>query len=209
MKRIMNIIFGIIIVSVGVLTLKHATIITGGTAGLALNLSYLILHPFSLIFFLVNIPFYLFSFIRMGWRFTLTTILSVSFLSILTSFDLLLPTITLPIWFGAVLGGTFIGLGLSLLFANGSSLGGANILALFLHKRYNFNPGTTNFLFDLIVVMTGIYTVGFIRVLASIISIAMTSFIISYFKSRIAEKNANMIKVKKTVKLQTQKIPTH
>lgn len=209
MKSLSKIIFGIIIVSVGLLTLKHAAIITGGTAGLALNLSYLMSYPFSLIFFLVNIPFYLFSFIRMGWRFTLTTILSVSLLSILTSFDVLLPNISVPIWIGAVLGGTFIGLGLSLLFANGSSLGGANILALFLHKRYRLNPGTTNFIFDLVVVLTGIYTVGIMRVLASIISIAMTSFIISYFKSRIVEKNTSTTKVNKSVKVRSQKIPTN
>lgn len=209
MKKITKILFGIIIVSVGVLTLKHASIITGGTAGLALNLSYLMNQPFSLIFFLINIPFYIFSFLRMGWKFTLTTILSVSMLSIITGFDILLPSITVPIWFGAVIGGSCIGLGLTLLFANDSSLGGANILALFLHKRYRFNPGTTNFLFDLVVVITGIYTVGVIRTFASIVSIAMTSFIISYFKNRITVKNTHTINSKTGVKLNTQKIPSN
>lgn len=183
--KYVKIIVGIFIVSIGLITLQLAEIVTGGTAGLALNVSYLFDLPFSWIFFLINIPFYLFSIVRMGWKFTITTILSVSLLSLMTALKVFLPTIYVPFWIGAVLGGSLIGLGLSLLFANGSSLGGANILALFLHKRYKFNPGITNFSFDFVVVLTGIYTVGIAKGLASILTIVTTSVIISYFKQQL------------------------
>ncbi|GAA5416031.1 hypothetical protein Pryu01_01063 [Paraliobacillus ryukyuensis] len=183
--KYVKIIVGIFIVSIGLITLQLAEIVTGGTAGLALNVSYLFDLPFSWIFFLINIPFYLFSIVRMGWKFTITTILSVSLLSLMTALKVFLPAIYVPFWIGAVLGGSLIGLGLSLLFANGSSLGGANILALFLHKRYKFNPGITNFSFDFVVVLTGIYTVGIAKGLASILTIVTTSVIISYFKQQL------------------------
>ncbi|GGM41845.1 membrane protein [Paraliobacillus quinghaiensis] len=209
MEKIIKVFLGIIIVSIGVLTLKHAELITGGTAGLALNLSYLFSQPFSLIFFLVNIPFYIFSILRMGWKFTLTTIVSVSLLSILTGLDVFLPNFTVSIWIGAIIGGAFIGFGLSILFANGSSLGGSNILALFFHKRYQFNPGTTNFLFDIVVVTTGIYTVGIVRGLASVLSIAVISVIVSHFKSRITEKETEIQKTKKTATINARKVPTN
>ncbi|MRH44283.1 YitT family protein [Aquibacillus halophilus] len=190
MKKILSILLGIVLVSIGVIILNHSQIVTGGTAGLALNLSYLFSSPFSIIFFLVNIPFYIFSVMRMGWKFTLSTICSVSLLSLFTMVNQWLPDFTIPIWLGAISGGLIIGVGLSCLFANGSSLGGANILALFLHKRYNLNPGTTTFIFDFIIVITSLYTVGIVKGLASILSIAILSMVISSFKNRIADKEA-------------------
>jgi len=80
-------------------------------------------------------------------------------------------------------------MGLSILFREGSSLGGANILALFLQKRFNINPGKINFIFDVLVVLTSILTVGLMKGTISIISIAVTSTVISYFKKDIAEKS--------------------
>ncbi|WP_374701217.1 YitT family protein [Thalassobacillus sp. C254] len=77
-----------------------------------------------------------------------------------------------------------IGLGISILFINGASLGGANILALFLHKKFNWNPGKVNFLFDFFVVLTGMYAIGLVSGFASVLSIIVTSCIISYFKTK-------------------------
>ncbi len=184
----------IVITSFGVILLKHANIVTGGTAGLSLSVAYLFSLPFGLTFFLINIPFYIFSMVRMGWNFTFTTIISVSLLSLVTGIDYFLPAFSIPIWIGAIVGGLVIGIGLSLLFMNGSSLGGANILALFLQKRWNFDPGKTTFVFDFAVVMTSFYTVGLVRGLASIVSIAVTARVISYFKGEIAKRSQQTTK---------------
>lgn len=178
------------ITSIGVIILQHSNIVTGGTAGLSLSIYYLITLPFALIFFLVNIPFYIFSVLRMGWKFTLNTIFSVSVLTLMTGVDQFLPAFTIPILVGSILGGVLIGIGLSVVFMNGSSLGGANILALFLQKRFGTNPGKINFLFDFIVVMSCFLTIGWLKGLCSILSIAITSRIIGYFKNEIANRNA-------------------
>ncbi len=60
MKRILLILTACLITSAGVLTLRHSHVLTGGTAGLSLSLSYLFHSSFAMIFFLVNIPFYVF-----------------------------------------------------------------------------------------------------------------------------------------------------
>lgn len=189
MKKAVEIFLGCLLTSIGVILLKHSNIVTGGTAGLSLSVTYFFNLPFAMIFFLVNIPFYIFSFFRMGWKFTLSTVISVSILTLLTGMDQWLPHFSLPIWIGAILGGFLIGKGLSSLFMNGSSLGGANILALFLQKRFNFNPGTTNFLFDTLVILSSIYVVGLARGLCSILSIAVTAKVIGYYKNDIAKRN--------------------
>lgn len=189
MRKSIDIFLGCLVTSIGVILLKHANIVTGGTAGLSLSVAYLFNLPFAVIFFLVNIPFYIFSVFRMGWKFTLNTVVSVSILTLLTGIDQWLPHFSLPIWIGAMLGGLIIGIGVTILFMNGASLGGANILALYLQKRFQFNPGKINFLFDAIVVLSSIYVVGLLRGLCSILSIAVTAQVISYYKNDIANRN--------------------
>ncbi|WP_372379547.1 YitT family protein [Vibrio natriegens] len=64
---------GTSLVSFGVLFLKQVGMVTGGTAGLSLFLSYNFQLEFGTIFFLVNLPFYYLAIRRMGWLFCLKT----------------------------------------------------------------------------------------------------------------------------------------
>ena len=160
MKRIFLILAACLMTSAGVLTLRHSQVLTGGTAGLSLSLSYLFHSSFAIIFFLINIPFYIFSLIRMGIKFTLSTVFAVTVLTLFTGADHWLPPVSVSPLAGAICGGALIGLGLSLMFYHQASLGGANILALFLQKRCGWNPGAVNFLFDFGVVLAGIFPSG-------------------------------------------------
>ncbi|WP_141430958.1 YitT family protein [Bacillus sp. 03113] len=191
MKKILFILFGCLLTASGILFLRHGHLVTGGTAGLALSLAYLSRLPFDLVFFIINIPFYVFSFFRMGMKFTLATICSISTLTLLTSIDHFLPAFSISIWLSSILGGSLIGIGVIFLFKNGSSLGGAQILTLFLQKRFGFNPGYVNFLFDFIVVLISFYLVGITKGLLSILSIAVTSFLIASYKNQISLPKGN------------------
>lgn len=189
MKRVLFIVLGCLLTSIGALIIKHAEVMTGGTAGLSLILSYASSLPFGLVFFLVNIPFYVLSVIFMGWKFTVSTVLSVTLLSLMTGMDKWLPSFSIPMSVGAVVGGIIIGFGLSMLFINRTSLGGSNILALILQKKLKWNPGKLNFIFDFVVVVYGFYSIGFYKGILSVLSILITSSIISYFKNRIGANN--------------------
>ncbi|MCY9031244.1 YitT family protein, partial [Bacillus inaquosorum] len=46
-------------------------------------------------------------------------------------------------------------------------------------------PGTVNFLFDFAVVLAGIFSVGLLKGLCSLVSIAVTGLIVSFFKNKI------------------------
>ncbi|MFA9560084.1 YitT family protein [Evansella sp. AB-rgal1] len=186
MLRFINIVIGCFIVSFGVLVLQNSEIITGGTAGLALSISYSINISFAIAFFLVNIPFYILSVRKMGWKFTLSTFFAVSLLSIMTELLQFIPNFEVTPLFGAILGGSVIGIGVTVLFMNGASLGGANILALVLQKKLQINPGKTMFLFDFFVILIGLYSVGIVRGFYSVISIFFISIIISLMKGKFA-----------------------
>jgi uncharacterized membrane-anchored protein YitT (DUF2179 family) len=196
MVRLLKIILACFITSFGVIVMRHAHVVTGGTAGLTLNLTYLIQVPFAWLFFLINIPFYFFSFLRMGKRFTFDTLFAVTVLTLFTSIDQSLTDFSVPPWIGAIAGGLIIGWGLSMLFRNRASLGGANILALYLQRRWNWDPGKVNLAFDVLVVLIGIYSVGLKGGLYSIISIWISSVIISRYKHKIAVSMKEPVVVK-------------
>ncbi|WP_019395362.1 YitT family protein [Priestia filamentosa] len=186
MKRLLNILLTCLLTGTGVIILNHSHVVTGGTAGLSLSLAYLSDVPFTILFFLINIPFYIFSFFKMGMKFTVTTICAVTLLSLITAVNPILPSFEIPSIVGAVIGGAIIGLGLSLLFINGASLGGFNIVTLYFQKRFQLNPGKVNFSLDFVVVLLSMYSIGIFKGLCSVVSIAVTSFIIGYFKRQIA-----------------------
>ncbi len=159
MHQLIRIIFGCAICCVGIIVLRHAHLVTGGAPGLALSVFYLTDLPFSIGFIIVNLPFYILSLWRMGLRFTLYSLFASVTLSMMTEFDRFFPPVILPELVGAVIGGVFVGLGLSYLFWNGASLGGVNILVLYLNKRYGINPGKSTFFIDAVIVLSGIYAV--------------------------------------------------
>ncbi|RAS75857.1 YitT family protein [Priestia endophytica] len=186
MKRLFSILLACLLTGTGVIILNHSHVVTGGTAGLSLSLAYLSDAPFTILFFLINIPFYIFSFFKMSIKFTVTTICAVTLLSLITAVNPFLPYFEVPSILGAVIGGAVIGLGLSFLFINGASLGGFNIVALYFQKRFQLNSGKVNFLLDFAVVLLSMYSIGIFKGLCSVASIAVTSFIIGYFKRQIA-----------------------
>ncbi len=199
-KRLFAILLGCMLVSVGLLLLRHSQVVTGGTAGLALSLSYLLQLPFAALFFVINIPFYVFSFVRMGWSFTLSTMISVGIVSLMSSLGSLIPAFEMPVIAGTVLGSILCGFGLSTLFMNRASLGGVNIVAIFLQQRLGWNPGIVNFVFDSLVVCIGFYSVGWYEAILSVLSVVIVSGIISYFKQRIARGNQRVVATSATGK---------
>ncbi|MZP29566.1 YitT family protein [Heliobacterium undosum] len=186
MKNLLHILLGCVVAGAGIILLKHAHLVTGGTPGLALSLSYLLGASFSVVYLSVNIPFYILSILRMGWSFTLKTLLATGILSSITMVDRLLPDFFVPDWAGALFGGILVGLGLAYLFINGSSLGGVNILVIYLHKQFGWDPGKSTFVIDTLIVLSGLYTVGLAKGFFSVLSVVILSFIISRAKGRIA-----------------------
>ena len=69
----------------GLILLKAAGLITGGVAGLALMVAYLTRWPVGLLFVLLSAPFFLLAQRRMGWAFTLKSVLTLGLLAGFTS----------------------------------------------------------------------------------------------------------------------------
>lgn len=187
----MMMLLGCFITSLGLFLLKSSSVVTGGTAGLALSISYLLPLSFGMVFTIINLPFYVLAYFKMGKSFTISTIVAVTLVTILSSIvTYILPPMSFHPLIGSIIGGVIIGIGTIVLFLNGSSLGGAQILSITLQKQFNWNMGKTIFIFDSMVIIIGLYSVGIIRGLYSILSVFIISYMMSTFKEKIAQRNS-------------------
>ena len=128
--------------SFGVALFTQQEFLIGGTAGVAFLGSYVSPWSFGQIFFVINIPFYGLALWRLGWFFTVKTFIAVALVSILSDWipQWILIDSSIPL-FAAIFGGSMMGAGLLMLFRHKASLGGLNILSLYLSKYHNVNAG--------------------------------------------------------------------
>jgi uncharacterized membrane-anchored protein YitT (DUF2179 family) len=171
-------------IAVGLTLLKAAGLVTGGVAGVALVISYLGGWPVGVVFFVLNLPFYVLAQRTLGWTFTFKTLAT----------NLLLAGLAwgMPAWlkvgginpiFSAVFGGTIIGMGILALARHRSSVGGVGVLALYLQERRGISAGKVQMAADCLVVLAAFFTISFDKLLLSVASaVALSAVIIANHK---------------------------
>lgn len=163
---------GAILVSLALYLLHAGSLVTGGTAGLALLVGYATGIPYPVLFVLVNLPFLIAAVRRRGWSFTIRTLLTVgavSALSGLYAMPRFLGEMTLDPVFAAVIANVLVGVGVVVIFRHRSSLGGFNIAALIVQDRTGFSAGWTLMILDGLVILGSFFVVEPLLVLASIL----------------------------------------
>ena len=143
---------GVFMAAIGLQILTFAGLVTGQTAGIAVLISYATGWSFGAVFFVINLPFYALAWLRLGPRFTITSLISVTLLSALTE---ILPNhfeiARLEPWLAAAIFGALTGLGLLALFRHGGSLGGLGVLALYAQDRFGFRAGYVQLIADAVI----------------------------------------------------------
>lgn len=167
--------------SIGLAIIAELGFLTGQTAGLALVLSYLTGMSFSWVFWLINIPFYLLAWFRMGPEFTLKSVFCVTVVSLLVAYmpDLLRFEHINP-FFGTIAFGCLTGYGLLGVFRHKGSVGGLGVLALYIQERYGFRAGFSQLGFDAILFAVAFFLFEPDRVLYSMFGALILNGIIAF-----------------------------
>ena len=164
-EDVLAILAGTLFVAMGVVLFRHAGLLTGGTAGLAFLLHYATGWNFSWVFFVINLPFYGLAWKRMGPAFALKTFVAVALLSVWAQW--------VPQWivigaldtrFAAVAAGLFTGTGMLMLFRHRASLGGFNVLVLYLQERFGWRAGKIQMGMDCAIVVAAFGLVDVSRI---------------------------------------------
>jgi uncharacterized membrane-anchored protein YitT (DUF2179 family) len=161
---------GTLFVALGVVLFQTAGLLTGGTAGIAFLIHYATGWPFGAVFFVINLPFYWLGARVLGWRFTIKTFVAIALLSVLSAWlPQLIRIAELNPVFAAVMGGFLIGVGLLVLFRHQASLGGLNIVVLWLQQTRGWRAGALQMGVDVAIVLAAFAVVSPLRIALSVL----------------------------------------
>ena len=179
-EDIQALVSGTLLFAFAIVLFRHAGLLTGGTAGLAFLGHYASDVSFGLLYFLINIPFYIFGLLALGRAFTLKTFAAVALLSLYSE--------VLPRWihiesihpvFAAVIGGLLARAGLLVLVRHRASLGGLGVMAMYLQKKRGWSAGTLQMIADGFIVCAALAIVEPTRVALSILGALVLNMVLA------------------------------
>lgn len=171
---------GALALSFGLLLLKDVGGVSGGLAGIAFLVTYSTGWSFSVVFFLINLPFYVLAVVRMGWWFTLKTFTVVGLISVFTELHAANITISfITPFYACALGGMFMGMAFLVLFRHRASAGGLGIFVLYVQERFGLSAGLVQLCFDAVIVLAALFVVDLEVVLASVLGVVVLNVILA------------------------------
>ncbi|MBF0528476.1 MAG: YitT family protein [Deltaproteobacteria bacterium] len=126
--------------------------LNGGITGISMIIHYL--YPklgLGWLYAVLNIPLFIMGWINVSRRFILLTAFGIVWFSFLTE---VAPIPAFPMadpMISAILAGIICGLGLGIIFRSAGSVGGIDILAVYLYKRFSLGLGLTSFLVNALI----------------------------------------------------------
>lgn len=169
-----------VLLSFGIALFSDMNFLIGGTAGMAFLTQYATGFSFGQVFFVINLPFYALAFWKLGKVFTLKTFITVFLVSLFSDF---VPKLfefgdINPIY-GAALGGFLIGTGLLMLFRHKASLGGLNIVSIYLQKFHKINAGRFQMCVDVLIILGAFFLVDVMAIVYSVLASVFLNLILA------------------------------
>jgi uncharacterized membrane-anchored protein YitT (DUF2179 family) len=184
LKKILIIGFASILIGIGInVFIIPLHLLNGGVIGISLLLKYLLGFKLGITIFCINAPIYLIA-LKFDQTFFINGVIGLIITSIVI--DLLLPLsgiIQLPILISASIGGLFIGFGVGIMLRNHTSPGGIDLLSLLMSKWFSINPGIFILFVDTLIIISGLLILKDIRLIYSLLTVAIVGFIVSIFTS--------------------------
>ena len=182
MKQTIFLIEGCLLAALGIWLLKTGGLVSGGTTGLAILMAPTLPSiSFGMWFSLINIPFYLLGLGFLGVKFLLRTFFCVALVSVIVDLlDWQLQLQSTTPWMTVVLSGSLIAFGMTLLLRNGASLGGVNILALYLHQRTGLATAQFILAADILIMVLSLVSYPSILVAYSAVTVALVGVLLGY-----------------------------
>ena len=162
--------------SIGLFILP-GNVLTGGVAGIATLLKAYIPISEDYLVIIINTLLFIIGSILLGKEFFLNTLVySVSYPFMLLLVTRHLPPINIDPLLGAIYGGFVGGIAIGIMFRNGGSSGGVDVIALIMEKYFNVKPSNTVMVIDALTVIAGLYIYGLNSVLIGLLSVYLLSF---------------------------------
>lgn len=147
-------------------------LLSGGVGGAGIMIQYLTGMPSGISVFLINLPIFVVGVRMLDKKFITYAFISMfvfSFWLTITK-DLSQYFVVQDIFLGAAFGAVLNGLGMGLMFRNGTCQGGLDVVASILKRKYNLNIGTGLMMVNTIVISLSSLLFGHIPAMYTLIS---------------------------------------
>ncbi len=165
---------GSFIASIGVnMFLVHAQLLSGGVTGIALIIQYMTGFKAGLSIFLINIPLFIISYLKLSKSFTFYSaigMLSLSFSLIITEGFSGIVALNDTLLY-CIYGGVLCGIGYGLVFSRNASTGGIDILVMLLRKNFTGDIGKISLILNIIIIAISAFFLGLPKALYTLTSI--------------------------------------
>lgn len=146
-------------------------IIDGGIVGISILVHYLTKYNLGLLIFVLNIPFFLLAFNKIGKQFVFRTSYAILMLSLgVTFFHAHRLIVTDDPLLITVFGGIILGSGAGIVLKNNGSMDGTEILSLVLSKKFGFTVGEVIMFFNIFIYSAAGFVFGFEKAMYSILT---------------------------------------
>ncbi len=194
-SRVLTIFLGTAILSFGIYNIHQQTSITeGGILGMIVLLNHWFGLPSSIVSPVLDLTCYALAFKYLGKDFikfsVFSTLSLASFFKLWESFPPMLPNFSDSPFIAAILGGIFVGVGVGLIVRQGGSSGGDDALALSISKLLGWRISRAYLITDLTVLVLSLSYISVQRIIFSLITVTLSSWIIE----RIQEFDISKIK---------------
>lgn len=177
-------------------------IIDGGIVGISIILNHFF-EKFGLgmFIFLLNIPFVLLAFNKIGKKFVLQTIYAVTALSLGVNYFHHYEVITAQPILIIVFGGILLGIGVGLVLKNGGSMDGTEILSVVLSRKFGFSVGEWIMAFNVIIYTAAGFVFGVENAMYAIIT-----YFVAYKVIDIVQEGFNTSKAVRIISSHSREI---
>ena len=161
-------------------------IVGGGISGVASLIYFASKFPIGLSILIINAALLVFAIRIIGLKFAIRSIYGVAVLTVL--FSVFQPLITKPVvndlFMATVIGGILAGTGIGIVFSQGGSSGGTDIIVMAINKYKNISPGKLVMYTDVFIIASSYLLFQSIeRIVYGVVTLALTSYAIDFVLS--------------------------
>ncbi|GLS27802.1 YitT family protein [Marinibactrum halimedae] len=192
LNRTFTMLEGCFLVSLGICFLNFNQLLVSGTAGLSALLAYTQPLSFGVFFTVINLPFFLLALKFLGRSLAINSLIAILIVSGLS--DLLnayISVASIPPIICALAAGILTGMGIAIIFKANASLGGINILALFLERRFGLHSSITLLTYDSLLALAALLILPLESVMYSAASFATLSIILRRYHKKPSQPNVD------------------
>ena len=175
-QNISFLVVGSILYAAGIaLFLDPNQLAPGGVVGIAIIFNRIFSIPTGTIIFLINVPLMLLAWWKLGFKMIVSTMFVTVFSSALVDVMAAFGAISNDLLLSAIFGNSLVAAGMALIFKEGATSGGTDIIVKLIKIKYRHaSTGTLFFITDAIVVVSSIFVfqnfeVGMYAVLAMVV----------------------------------------